>query len=496
METVALESLSLGFPKWLCITHYVNFLFLTLLIRSGIQILADHPRLYFNDHCTPGTEWIKFTKKKVPLDAHYTSHDDEVHVSPWIALPGGRHRLGLGRHWHFFCAFFWMLNGFIYVAFLFATENWRRLIPTSWSIFPEAVRDFVTYATFHIPEPKPFLPYDALQQLSYAFVIFILAPLAIVSGTTLSPAIAARFPRYLKLLGGRQVMRSIHFLVMVSFVIFLIIHVTLVAIVHFPLNMENIVLGGEEHPALAVTLGMLGIIAVLAIHFFVTAWSNKKPRQVQRTTGYLTDALNRTLLYRLKSKQNYLSSQRSPYFWVNGSLPQTKKWVELSKNGFVDYELSVFGLVNKPLKLSLSDLKKMPFAEQTTMHCCIQGWSGIASWGGVHLSEIFKQCVPHERAHFVVFHSFQLDEEGVEYYSTLDVKEALYPQTILAYQMNGKELSAEYGAPLRLRVETKLGFKMTKWLKSIEFVEDYRSVGQGQGGYREDRQFFDSGAQI
>src|SRR5579883_226810 len=125
--------MELGFPSWLCITHYINFLFLTLLIRSGIQILADHPRLYFNDHCTPGTEWIKFTKKKVPKDQPYTSHDDEVSVSSWIALPGGRHQLGLGRHWHAFCAFFWLLNGLAYVALLFGTGNWRRLIPTSWS---------------------------------------------------------------------------------------------------------------------------------------------------------------------------------------------------------------------------------------------------------------------------------------------------------------------------------------------------------------------------
>ena len=79
-----------GFPLWLRLTHYINFLFLTLLIRSGIQILSDHPRLYWNKHCTPGSEWIKFTKNVVPKGKLWTSMDEAVNVSPWIALPGGQ----------------------------------------------------------------------------------------------------------------------------------------------------------------------------------------------------------------------------------------------------------------------------------------------------------------------------------------------------------------------------------------------------------------------
>src|SRR5579862_9067372 len=90
-----------GFPAWLRITHYVNFLFLVLLARSGLQILMDHPRLYWNVHCTPGTEWIRFTPVQVPLDRLYTAKDDARYLTPWVGLPGGRHTLGLARHWHF-----------------------------------------------------------------------------------------------------------------------------------------------------------------------------------------------------------------------------------------------------------------------------------------------------------------------------------------------------------------------------------------------------------
>src|ERR1700722_16199469 len=134
-----------GFSHWLTFTHFFNFLFLTLLVRSGIQILSNHPRLYWNDHCTPGSEWIKFTKKQAPLDRNYVSSDDAVHVSSWIALPGGKQSLGLGRYWHFLCATLWMINGFIYVTTLFFTDSWRRLIPISWDIFSESWEIIISF---------------------------------------------------------------------------------------------------------------------------------------------------------------------------------------------------------------------------------------------------------------------------------------------------------------------------------------------------------------
>src|SRR6185312_5538014 len=100
-----------GFPVWLRVTHFVNLLFMILLARSGLQILMDHPRLYWNVHCTPGSEWVRFTSVQVPLDRLYTAKDDAHYLSPWIGLPGGRHTLGIARHWHFVSALFWVLNG-------------------------------------------------------------------------------------------------------------------------------------------------------------------------------------------------------------------------------------------------------------------------------------------------------------------------------------------------------------------------------------------------
>ena len=122
------------FPFWLRFAHFINVIFLTLLIRSGFEILSTLPKLYWKDHAKPGTEWIKFTKKEMPKDKLWTSIDEEESFSSWIVLPG-RKNLGLGRHWHFFSVIFWLANGAIYYILLFSSGEWTRLIPTSPSIF-------------------------------------------------------------------------------------------------------------------------------------------------------------------------------------------------------------------------------------------------------------------------------------------------------------------------------------------------------------------------
>src|ERR1044072_3011503 len=121
-----------GFPVWLRLTHYVNFLCMVLLIRSGLQILMDHPRLYWNVHCTPGTEWLRLTPVEVPTDRVWTAKDVSRYLSPWIGLPGRRHTVGMARHWHFLSVLFWVTNGIINVTLLCTTSHWQRLVPGSW----------------------------------------------------------------------------------------------------------------------------------------------------------------------------------------------------------------------------------------------------------------------------------------------------------------------------------------------------------------------------
>ena len=131
------------------------------------------------------------------------------------------------------------------------------------------------------------------------------------------------------------------------------------------------------------------------------------------------------------------------------------------------------------------------------MHNCIQGWTAIGHWAGVPMAEVLDRCRPTPEARYLVFHSYQRHEQsGRHYYEVIDIETARQPQTILAYEMNGVPLPIPHGAPLRLRVENELGFKMVKYLRSIEIVDDYHKIGEGMGGIREDEQQFDMSAHI
>jgi DMSO/TMAO reductase YedYZ molybdopterin-dependent catalytic subunit len=115
----------------------------------------------------------------------------------------------------------------------------------------------------------------------------------------------------------------------------------------------------------------------------------------------------------------------------------------------------------------------------------------------VPLREVLARCRPRPEAKFLVFHSFGRHEKsGAPYYECIDIALADQTQTILAYELDGEQLPPQHGRPLRLRLETKLGFKMVKFLRSIEVVDDCRAVGEGQGGVREDHQEYDMGAHI
>src|SRR5438270_9850469 len=357
---------SLGFPIWIRITHYINLLFIGLLIRSGIQIAGAHPRLYWNDGCDPKKAWLNLVRKKVPTDKLYTSMDDEVPVPVWVALPG-KDNLGLGRLWHFFSVIFWILNGIVYVVLLFATGEWSRLIPTSWSIVPRAWDTFITYLMFHIPLASDFRPFDPLQQLAYAGVVFLLAPFMLLTGAAMSPSLEARFPWYIKLFGGKQAARSLHFLSLVAFVLFIIVHTALVLIVHFQDNIRNIVLGSEnESFGLAITIAIISLIIVAALYVSASWYTLRHKRQMQHALGTITDRTIKALLHRDISRQHYKPSDRTSYFWINGRPPESQEYEQLARNNFVDWQLEICGLVEEPLHLSLADLCAMSKQTQIT----------------------------------------------------------------------------------------------------------------------------------
>lgn len=372
---------------------------------------------------------------------------------------------------------------------------------------PRAWHTLLTYLSFHIPPASDFQPYDPLQQLTYAAVVLLLAPFMLLTGATMSPAIEARFPWYIKLFGGRQVGRSLHFLAMLTFVAFTILHTALVLIVRFQDNIRNIVLGSlDSSLTLSVTIAVLALLLVFLVYALTSWYSWGHKRRVQDGLGALVDPIRKGLLHRITSRQDYTQSATTDYFWVNGRPPVSEQFKHLHEHDFADWRLEVFGLVTNPVRLSLADLRKLPKQSQITLHNCIQGWSGIAEWTGVPLNELLKLCAPLPDAKYLVFTSYQHGKQSYPkgsqeaqesaFYEVLDMELARHPQTILAYEMNGQALPLEHGAPLRLRVETQLGYKMVKYLRSIEAVADYRHIGKGRGGFREDFQYYGRTAEI
>ncbi|HLZ74395.1 molybdopterin-dependent oxidoreductase [Phenylobacterium sp.] len=144
----------------------------------------------------------------------------------------------------------------------------------------------------------------------------------------------------------------------------------------------------------------------------------------------------------------------------------------LRKAAFAEWRLEVAGLVARPGAYALADLKALPARTQITRHTCEEGWSSIAQWTGAPLAALLSHAGMLPTARYVNFHAY---DETVD---SIDLYDALHPQTILAYGMNGRDLPVAHGAPARLRVETQLGYKSVKFLRRIEVVEKFDDFGK------------------
>jgi DMSO/TMAO reductase YedYZ molybdopterin-dependent catalytic subunit len=261
-------------------------------------------------------------------------------------------------------------------------------------------------------------------------------------------------------------------------------------------NMNHIVLGRDDLRLAGLGLGLVGLGVVVAVNALAnwTAW--RYPRLIQHASRAIVTPVMGFLLNDAAPCAEFQQRDVSPFLWPNGKMPTSVEWKALAARNFVDYRLKVSGLVENPVELSLAELRALGTQSQITLHHCIQGWSGIAEWGGVPMSALIDLVKPRDEARVAVFTSFGEGLEGGPYYDGHRIENLLHPQTLLALTMNKMPLTALHGAPLRLRVENQLGFKMVKWIKAIEFVEDFRQVYQGEGGYNSDHEFFDTMADI
>ncbi|HJO03855.1 MAG TPA: molybdopterin-dependent oxidoreductase [Acidobacteriota bacterium] len=146
----------------------------------------------------------------------------------------------------------------------------------------------------------------------------------------------------------------------------------------------------------------------------------------------------------------------------------------LRHGGFADWRLKIEGSVARPQAFSLADLQQLPSRTQITRHTCEEGWSAIGEWTGVPLRQVLEAAGILPSARFVQFYAYDAIADGI------DMLDALHPQTILAYGMNGRELPVPHGAPVRLRVETQMGYKSMKFLQRIVVTDRFDDLG-GRG---------------
>jgi sulfoxide reductase catalytic subunit YedY len=236
----------------------------------------------------------------------------------------------------------------------------------------------------------------------------------------------------------------------------------------------------------------LGIVLITVAFGFLAHWiSWQRPRALQQTEASINGTLWLNSINKLQPKVYYKQKDISPYFWVNGKMPESDEWRNLAANNFKEFKLQIGGLVENPVQLSLEDLKSMGKEQNITMHHCIQGWSGIAEWGGLPINALIALVKPHSSATTVAFYSFGEGLYGGTYYDTHSLDNCLKPESILAWEMNYQPLPEKYGAPLRLRIENQLGYKMVKWINKIEFLASHEHIGKGFGGKNEDDEYFD-----
>jgi DMSO/TMAO reductase YedYZ molybdopterin-dependent catalytic subunit len=198
--------------------------------------------------------------------------------------------------------------------------------------------------------------------------------------------------------------------------------------------------------------------------------------------------LNHAVLGTRGMAREYKDADVDLTFRVNGlNTPADNRYTTVARDNFAGYRLAVGGLADKPHTFTLAELRAMPLQTQITRHDCVEGWSAIGKWRGVPLATILAMVQPQANARYVVFSCFDKDEQGTEYYESLDLHEAAHPQTLLSLDLNDRPLDYDHGAPVRLRVPTQLGYKSAKWVRKIELAAAFPTTNVSMGGYWEDQ---------
>jgi len=194
----------------------------------------------------------------------------------------------------------------------------------------------------------------------------------------------------------------------------------------------------------------------------------------------MTYAAQRLLTSRRSLAREFSRNEISKVAPVHGKAPESDVYQRLLASGFVDWRLRIDGMVAKPVSLSLAELKSFPSRSQICHQACEEGWSFIAEWTGVPLSHVLNLAGAHAQARYVIFFAFDTQNDKPKW-NSIDMADAWHPQTLLAYGMNGEDLPANHGAPVRLRIARQLGGKSTKYLSHIMVADTVKNIGKGLG---------------
>ncbi len=459
-------------PAWVRASHWLGALAFLALVLSGIAILLAHPRLYWGETGARDGPCLF----DLPL--------------PFVLETPIR---GPGRYIHFLAAWIGVATGFVYVAAgILARHFGSNLLPARAELTRRALVDVIASHLRREPSSEAALAsYNVLQRLSYSAVVFLLLPAMVWTGLAMSPAFVSVFPFVASVLGGQQSARTLHFVAACALVSFLLVHVAMVAWSGFAVRVRAMITGGRP----AATTGAarsglsrrqlvkagLGAAAGVGIFGIGTRLLHRCGLVPANHSGLY--GLSETVTYagqRLLTKlpsmaREFDRSQISTVIPVNGMAPKTEPYQRLRGGGFADWRLTINGMVARPASLSLAEIKALPSRSQITHQACEEGWSFIAEWTGVPLSHVLAQVGVHPDARYVFFFTFD------DWWDSLDMDDALHPQTLLAYGMNGAAIPLDHGAPLRLKVARQLGYKSLKYLSRITVTDRPDGLGDGLG---------------
>ena len=255
------------------------------------------------------------------------------------------------------------------------------------------------------------MAYNSLQVIAYFIIVFIAGPLAMLTGLGMSPVLSTRFKRISSAL-SIQTARSLHFLVMVWFLFFIVMHVTLVFTTGMRENLNYMYASRSDDSWLGFWVFAASMVIVTVGWVAATPFTLRHPRAVQRIGYALIGPMQRLFEHIDAKPGQYAEKDISPYLWHNGKYPETDEYRALYENNFADYRLRIAGLVDNSVDLDLTQLRALPHHEQITQHFCIQGWSGIAKWGGVFMQTIVDLVKPKSEVQWVVFYSLGDGPDG------------------------------------------------------------------------------------